>query len=277
MSATTVTRPVEGDPPEPTHPRAPAGDPYFMESLARGLSVIRAFGTGRPRLTGAEVAAITGLSRASARRCLHTLTVLGYATASNGAYGLTPAVLSLAQAYLGTDSLASLAQPILDRLSEDIQEATAVVVLDGDEVVFLARASARRILSVAVSVGSRLPAVWTASGRVLLAYGDAAAAARVLARVRPVRMTPRTLVDRKDLRAELDRVRTQGYAIVDQELEMGLRSMAVPVLGRAGLPVAALNVGVQAGRVDTRTLHRDMLPALEEAARNLAAAMRVRR
>jgi IclR family transcriptional regulator, pca regulon regulatory protein len=262
---------------ERTHVPSPAGDPYFMESLARGLSVIRAFGDGRARLSGAEVAAITGLSRASARRCLHTLTVLGYATAHHGGYALTPAVLSLAQAFLGTDSLASLAQPILDRVSDEIQEATAVVVLDGDDVVFLARASARRILSVAVSVGSRLPAAWTASGRVLLALGDPAAAARVLGRVKPVRMTPRTLVDRKDLRAEIDRVRAQGYAIVDQEIEMGLRSMAVPIVGSDGVPVAALNVGVQAGRVDTRTLQRDILPVLDAAARSLSTLLRVRR
>jgi IclR family transcriptional regulator, pca regulon regulatory protein len=274
MSTSAARRPGTGDP--PTHAPAPEGDPYFMESLARGLSVIRAFGDGRTRLSGAEVAAITGLSRASARRCLHTLTVLGYATAHNSVYALTPAVLALAQAYLGADSLASLAQPILDRVSEEIQEATAVVVLDGDEVVFLARASARRILSVAVSAGSRLPAAWTASGRVLFAFGDPAAAARMLARVRLVRMTPRSIVDRKELRAEIDRVRAQGYAIVDQELETGLRSMAVPIRTPDGVPVAALNVGVQAGRVDTRTLQREILPVLEAAARSLADAMRGR-
>lgn len=277
MSRTALRRSRASDPAEPIHAPAPPGDPYFMESLARGLSVIRAFGDGRTQLSGAEVAAITGLSRASARRCLHTLSVLGYATVHDGAYALTPGVLALAQAYLGTDSLASVAQPILDRVSEEIQEATAVVVLDGDEVVYLARASARRILSVAVSVGSRLPAAWTASGRVLFAFGDPAATARMVARARLARLTPRTIVDRKELRAEIDRVRTQGYAIVDQELEMGLRSMAVPIRTPDGAPVAAVNVGVQAGRVDTRTLQRDILPVLEAAARNLAAALRVGR
>ena len=245
-----------------------------MESLARGLSVIRAFGAGRGALSGADVAAITGLSRAAARRCLHTLASLGYARVQDGVYELTPAVLALAQAYLGSSSLASLAQPVLDRVSEQIQEASGVAVLDDDEVVFLARASARRILSVAVSIGTRLPAASTASGRVLIAFGDAAAMARYVARVKLPRLTPRTIVDRKALRAELDRIRAAGYAIVDQELELGLRSMAVPIRWPDGGTAAALNVGVQAGRIDTRTLQRDILPVLQHAAAEIAVAIR---
>ena len=248
-----------------------------MESLARGLSVIRAFGEGRTRLSGAEVAAITGLSRAAARRCLHTLGVLGYATSHEGLYELTPAVLALGQSYLGTASIASLSQPVLDRVSAQLQESSGVAVLDGEDVVFLARAAARRILSVTVTVGSRLPAACTGTGRVLLAYGDESARLRFLARVKLPRFTPRTIVDRKALRAELDRVRVQGYAIVDQELELGLRSIAVPILRHDGVVPAALNVGVQAGRVDTRMLQREILPVLQEAAAEIAAATRGRR
>ena len=257
-------------PTDPIHAPAPPNDPYFMESLARGLSVIRAFGQGRSVLSCAEVAAITGLSRAAARRCLHTLTVLGYVSATDGAYQLTPAILSLGQGYLGATSLASLAQPVLDRLSDRIQEATGVAALDGEDVVFLARASARRLLSVNVSVGSRLPAACTASGRVLLAFGQPALVTRFLGRVKLQRFTARTIVDRKELRAEIDRVREQDYAVVDQELELGLRSLAVPIRRHDGIVVAALNVGVQAGRVDARAL-RELLPALRAAADEIGA------
>lgn len=262
--------------PAATHAPAPPGDPYFMESLARGLSVIRAFGDGRTGLTGAEVAAITGLSRAAARRCLHTLTVLGYATSVGGRYELTPAVLALGQSYLGTASLARIGQPVLERVSARVQESSGLAVLDEDDIVFVARAAARRILSVAVSVGTRLPAACTSTGRVLLAYGDDAVRARFLSRVKLVRFTPRTIADRKGLVAEFERVRAQGYAIVDQELELGLRSIAVPVCRHDGAVPAALNVGVQAGRVDTRTLQREILPVLQAAAAEIAAGLRGR-
>ena len=244
-------------------------DPYFMESLARGLSVIRAFGQGRSHLTGAEAAAITGLSRAAARRCLHTLTVLGYARASRGGFELTPAVLALGHAYLGATTLQGIAQPILDRAAARLQEACGLAVLDGEDIVFVARAAARRILSVEVSVGSRLDAACTASGRVLLAQSGEAHRERFLSRVKLVRHTVHTIVERKTLRAELDHVAALGYAVVDQELELGLRSMAVPVRRQDGVIVAALNVGVQAGRVEVRALQREFLPVLREAAEDI--------
>jgi IclR family transcriptional regulator, pca regulon regulatory protein len=252
-------------------------DPYFMESLARGLSVIRAFGVERAQLSGADVAAITGLSRAAARRCLHTLTVLGYASNANGLYELTPAVLTLGQAYLGSASLATIAQPILERIATELEEAAAVAVLDGDDVVFVARAAARRILAVEVSVGSRLPAAATASGRVLLACASEQRRARFLSRVKLTRHTPHTIVDRKQLRGELDRVRSDGYAIIDQELELGLRSIAVPIRRADGMAVAAMNVGVQAGRVDLRSMQRGVLPVLKSAAGEIGTLLVNRR
>ena len=252
-------------------------DPYFMESLSRGLSVIRAFGGERPQLSGADVAAITGLSRAAARRCLHTLTVLGYASTANGLYELTPAVLTLGQAYLGSASLATVAQPVLERVSSQLEEATAVAVLDGNDVVFVARASARRILVVEVSVGGRLPAACTASGRVLLASASEARRNRFLSRVKLTRHTPHTIVDRKQLRLELERVRSDGYAVIDQELELGLRSMAVPIHRADGMAIAAINIGVQAGRVDLKTMQRDLLPVLKAAARDISAMLVNRR
>jgi IclR family pca regulon transcriptional regulator len=252
---------------------AGAGDPDFMESLARGLAVIRAFRDGRTRLSGAEVAGITGLSRAAARRCLHTLCVLGYARAEDGTYELTPAVLTLGHAYLGSASLAGIAQPILERVSEEIEEASAVAVLDGEEIVFVARAATRRILSVEVSVGSRLPAAATATGRVLLAAADDTTRAAFLAGATLSPHTRRTIVDRQSLAAELERVRTQGHAVVDQELEVGLRSLAVPVRRPDGVVVAALNVGVQAGRVDTRTMVKEFVPVLQRAAGEIGRAL----
>jgi IclR family transcriptional regulator, pca regulon regulatory protein len=248
-------------------------DPDFMESLARGLSVMRAFGGARTRLTGAEVASLTGLSRAAARRCLHTLVVLGYARAAEGVFELTPAVLSLGQTYLGSASLAGLAQPVLQRLSEHLQEASAVAVLDGSEIVFVARAPTRRILSVEVTVGGRLPAAHTATGRVLLAHEDEAIRERFFAQVALPAQTPRSIVDKKELRAEIDRVRATGYAIVDQELELGLRSIALPIRRYDGGVVAAMNVGVQAARIDTKTMIRDVLPALRFAVSELEASL----
>jgi IclR family pca regulon transcriptional regulator len=225
-------------------------------------------------MSGADIAAITGLSRAAARRCLHTLQVLGYASSRNGAFELTPAVLALSQAYLDTSSIASAAQPILERVSERLQESSAVAVMDGEEIVFVARAATRRILSVEIAVGSRLPAACTASGRVLLAFGPAEIRWRFMSHVTLTARTSRTIVDKKALRAEIDRVRLQGYAIVDQELELGLRSAAVPVRRHDGVVVAALNVGVRAGRVDARTIQREFVPILQEAADHIGRSAR---
>src|SRR6185295_14501038 len=148
---------------------------------ARGLSAIRAFREGGWQLSVADVARLAGLSRASARRCLHTLSVLGYATSTGGRYELTPAILTLGQAYLSSATVARVAQPVLERVSDELHESSSVAVLDGDEIVYIARAAAaRRILSIGLSVGSRLPASCTSMGRVLLAATDAAARARYL-------------------------------------------------------------------------------------------------
>jgi len=250
-----------------------ASDPDFMLSLARGLSVIRTFGQGKPRLSIREIALSTGLSRAAARRCVHTLSVLGYASGSDGVYELTPATLTLAANYLGSTSLARAANPILERLSAELHESTAAAVLDGDEVLFVALAAARRIVSVTVAVGSRLPAVASAMGRVLIANLDESVRQRVLGRVKLTRHTPRTIVDKAEFRAELDRIRSQGYALVDQELELGLRSLAVPVTGPGRRVLAAICVGVHAARADRHTLVREFLPPLQRAALDLASSV----
>src|SRR5690349_18698004 len=150
------------------------GDPDFMLSLSRGLAVIRSFGEGRQRLSVAEVARLTSLSRAAARRALYTLSVLGYSKFSEGMYELTPAVMLLGHAYLGAAALAKIAQPVLERVSAQVHESCSLAVLDGDEVTYVARAATRRIVSLDVETGSRLPAYCTSLGRVLIANTDAA-------------------------------------------------------------------------------------------------------
>jgi IclR family pca regulon transcriptional regulator len=253
--------------------QAPAGDPDFMLSLARGLATIRAFGQGASSLSVGDVARVAGLSRASARRCLHTLARLGYATASGGRYELTPAILTLSHAYLSSTSVARIAQPVLERVSDELHESSSVAVLDGDEIVYVARAAARRILAISLEVGSRLPAACTSMGRVLLAAADPDDRARFLARVELRRHTARTTTDRAALAAELETVRAQGYAIVDQELELGLRSCAVPIARGDGTVVAAINVGAHAARLDAEALRNTVVPLLHRAADEIGAAL----
>lgn len=249
-----------------------SGDPDFMLSLARGLSVIRAFGDGNTGLGVPEVARLTGMSRAAARRCLHTLSVLGYVVSAEGVFTLTPAILNLGYAYLGSNTLARASQPILERVSDQVHESSSLAVLDGDEIVYVARVATRRILSIGIAVGSRLPAAYTSMGRAILAFSGDASRARFLARTKLKRHTPHTIADKSELRAELDRVREQGFAIVDQELELGLRSLAVPILRSDGTAAAAINLGVHVGRADRRTLERELLPVLRDAARDIATA-----
>lgn len=252
-------------------------DPDFMESLARGLQVIRAFGYGQHQQSIGDIAQRTELSRAAVRRCLHTLTMLGYATSNGRMYMLTPAILRLGFAYVGSTSLTQGAQPVLERVAERLHESSSMALLVGEygeEVVYVARAAVGHVLSIALSVGSRLPSACTSMGRVLVAYLDEPKRSRYLSRVKLTAHTPRTIVDRAELRAELNRVRAQGYAIVDQELELGLRSIAVPVRNHQGHVLAAINVGVHVGRAaSTKALQRDFLPVLLEAAKEIGVGL----
>lgn len=241
-----------------------------MLSFARGLAVLRAFEGGRGPLSVSDAARHTGMSRAAARRCLHTLTVLGYAVPTGAGFELTPAVLSLGYAYLGSNPIVRVAQPVLERISARVHESCSLAMLDDLEIVYVARAATQRILSIAISVGTRLPAACTSMGRVLVAFGDDASRERFLSRAPLTAHTPHTIVDRAQLAAELDRVRRQGYALVDQELELGLRSLAVPVQRSDGRIVAAINVGAHVGRFDRQGLLRDILPALREGAAEIA-------
>jgi IclR family pca regulon transcriptional regulator len=250
------------------------GDPDYMQSLARGLDVIRAFEHARPTLSITQVARLTKISRAAARRCLYTLARLGYVSGADGIYELTPRILSLGYSYLSAMPLARLAQPILQRVSDRLHESCSIAVLDGDEIVYVARAATERILSIGLGAGSRLPAYCTSMGRVLLANLSDAELDAYLARVHIERHTPHTITDRGVLHKELQRARTSGYVMVDQELEMGLRSIAVPVKRPDGRAVASINVGAHAARADRQTMVKTYLPVLLEAANEIGLAVR---
>lgn len=246
--------------------------PDFMLSLARGLAVIRAFGDGEGRHSVSDITTRTGLSRATVRRCLHTLEALGYVVGNNGLYEFTPAVVALGYGYLSSTALVRAAQGTLEDVSEQVRESSSMGLLDGDEVIYVARVAVGRVLSIALTVGSRLPWSCTSMGRVLVSHLDEPDRAERLARVRLTAQTPRTITDRSRFRAELDRVRAQGFAIVDEELELGLRSVSVPVF-HAGRVVAAVNVGVHVSRASVHVLEREFLPVLRGAATAIESAL----
>ena len=243
-------------------------DGAFVQSLARGLGVIRALGTPEPA-TLSDVARATGLARASARRSLLTLERLGYVSESAGRYHLTAQVLELGYAYLSSLTLPELSQPHLEQLAETVHESSSVTVLDADDIVYVARVPTRGIMTVAISVGTRFPAYATSMGRVLLAGLPEHELDAFLATSEFPALTPATLTRPAQLRQEIERARRQGWALVDQELEAGLRSLAAPIHDRAGTVVAAVNVSAHAGRTTLDQLRRDVLPRLRATARRI--------
>lgn len=241
----------------------------FVQSLDRGLSVLHAVATTQSALTLSEVARLTGLSRATVRRSLHTFVELGYVKHSDGAFSLRPRVLELGNAYLSSLALPKVAQPHLAEVVAELHESCSISVLDDGEVVYVARAAAKRIMSVAISVGTRFPAYATSMGRVLLAAQEPAALAAYLDRTPLEPITERTVTDRTLLERQLDEVRRHGFAMVDQELEIGLRSLAVPVHGRDGGVIAALNVSAHAGRTTVDVMEGQFLPRLRVTAERI--------
>ncbi|MFO1322906.1 MAG: IclR family transcriptional regulator C-terminal domain-containing protein [Burkholderiales bacterium] len=254
---------------------AMSGDPNFMTSLARGLAVIRGFTQQKRSLTISQLSHRTGIPRAAVRRCLYTLSRLGLVGSEDGkTFSLQPKVLSLGHAYLSSTTLAGSAQPLLDRVSDVLHESSSIALLDGDEILYVARSSThRRIMSVDLSIGTRLPAYCTSMGRVLLAQLSADALAGHLGRVKLVAHTHRTLITPERIRRELASVAAKGYAIVDQELEIGLRSIAVPVRDLSGRVVAAMNMSTQASRATVADLERRFLPELRAAAGELTSML----
>jgi IclR family transcriptional regulator, pca regulon regulatory protein len=249
------------------------GDPDFMTSLARGLHVIRAFAGVDRRLTIADVSRATGLTRAVVRRCLYTLKELGYAGTDGRMYFLQPRILNLGYSYLSTAPVPIAAQPVLEEMSETLGEASSVAVLDDGAVVYVGRAATKRIMAVTLGVGSRLPAYCTALGRVLLAHLTDEQVDIELSKVDWTQYTKHTVTSRSRLEELLVEVRQEGYAINDQELEIGLRSIAVPVRNVVGTVVAAMNVSSQASRVSRRELVERCLPILRNAAEKLSAQL----
>lgn len=219
----------------------PSGE--FVQSLARGLEVLRSFDAEHPQMTLSDIAARTGLNRATARRFLLTLVELGYVANDGRDFRLTPAVLQLGYSYLSGLSLPELAEPHLEALSRELQESTSMSVLDGDAIVYIARVPTRRIMNASITIGTRFPADVTSMGRVLLAFGP------------PESWPPAR-------REVLEQVREQGWAIVDQELEAGLRSVAAPIHDRDGAVVAAINVSTTTATATLDRIRDEFLPAV---------------
>ncbi|HLV28611.1 MAG TPA: IclR family transcriptional regulator C-terminal domain-containing protein [Burkholderiaceae bacterium] len=244
------------------------GDGY-VQSFARGLAVIRSFSADAPSQTMSEVAQRTGLTRAGARRILHTLHALGYVEIDGRQFRLTAKVLDLGFAYLSSLPLWSLAEPFMETLVRDVQESSSVAVLDGRDIVYVLRVPTHKIMSINLGVGSRLPAYCSSMGRVLLAGLDEDERERQVRATELVARTPNTITDPDRLLEELRRIRQQGWALINEELEIGLISVAVPIRGRNGKVLAAMNVGLHASRMNAAAVQEQILPKLLATARQI--------
>lgn len=248
-------------------------DKEFMVTLAKGLTVLTLFGRDRPSMTLSQVASEAAISRATSRRILRTLCMLGYVEQNGRQFCLSPSILNIGFAYLSTQSWIERAQPVMKELSERFQETCSAAVLQGTEVVYVADVPARRIMSVSASLGSRLPAFHTSLGRSQLGALPEAEIWRRLKSIRIDAYTPSTIID---LQALFERVRddfARGFSIVDEELEKGLRSIAVPVLNRGGQPIAAIALSTHTSRTTRNEMRDNFLPTLRNAAQHIAATI----
>ena len=271
--------------PNKQSPLSFADSPDFVVSLARGLEIIKAFTASeqdperpsnmRPSdaLTLSEVALKTGLARAVVRRFLYTLVDLGYVITDGKYFRLTAKILDLGFAYLSSFSLPKIAERFLDEVTLETKESSSASVLDGHEIVYVARVQTRRIMSVSLGIGSRLPAFCTSMGRVLLAHLPAEALEKYFKTAKFSRFTEKTICDPEGLRKELNSVFKQGYALVDQELEIGLRSVAVPVFAGGARAVAAINIGTQVTRTTKSQLLQQFLPVLRKASKKISSCL----
>ncbi|MEU4695087.1 IclR family transcriptional regulator [Actinoplanes sp. NPDC023714] len=250
-------------------------EPYYVQSLERGLAVIRAFDAQHRELTLSDVARACGLTRAAARRFLLTLTDLGYVRTDGRLFSLAPRVLELGYAYLSSLSLPEVAEPHLERLVARVHESSSLSVLDGDDVVYVARVPTSRIMRVAINVGTRFPAYATSMGRVLLAALPEADLDAYLNRAKLEPLTDRTITSPGALREEIARVRSQGHSIVDQELEEGLRALAAPIRDRNGQAAGAVNVSIHAARATVDDIRERLLPPLLETAAAIESDLKV--
>src|SRR4051812_23738179 len=249
------------------------GDGY-VQSFARGLEVIRSFNSAGPQ-TLSQVAERSGLTRAGARRILLTLQSLGYVQGDGRHYALTPRILDLGFAYLSSMPMWNLAEPAMQALADQVHESCSAAVLDGTDIVYVLRVQTRKIMSIGLGVGSRLPAYCTSMGRVLLADLPDDEVMRRLRASKRAQLTRHTLTDADALLAKVQQARRQGWCQVNQELEEGLLSIAAPVTGRTGRTVAALNISGQANRSSPKLMQDSMLPQLLEAARTISRLLSV--
>jgi len=258
---------------EPTAGAAPnphdRGGREFVASLEKGLAIIEAFGPDQPRLTLSDVAKRAGVTRAAARRYLHTLAKLNYADFDGRYFSLSPRILRLGYAYLSSSSLSERLQPALERISSLTGESSSAAMLDGDDIVYVARSATQRIMSVSLGVGIRLPAYCTSLGRAILAHRPAEEIESYLKRVKLEPRTPKTITRKADLRAALEDVRRRGCAVIDEELELGLRSISIPLVQASGTVRIALNVSTQAARVAAADMESRFLPHLREVGESL--------
>ena len=240
--------------------------PEFLEALARGLRVIQTFGEEHRQLSLSDVAKLVGLPRASVRRTLLTLMHLGFAETDGRMFRLTPRVLMLAGAYLASNPISSILQPALERLSADIHEGCSAAVPDGDDMVMIAHASPARVLQLSGQIGLRIPAVSSSLGRIWLADFDDDRLEQFLLRVQPKRLTPQTILNKDELRQAIVKARSDGYSLVDQEVELGFRSISVALRRRDGKAIGSLNIGVHSERGSVSTMHNQLLPKLRAVA-----------
>jgi IclR family pca regulon transcriptional regulator len=248
------------------------GDSY-VQSFARGLEVIRSFSAAAPRQTLTEVAGRAGLTRAGARRILLTLQTLGYVESDGKLFSLTPRILDLGFAYLSSMPIWNLAEPVMEALVDQVKESCSAAALDGSDIVYVLRVPTRKIMSIGLGVGSRLPAYCTSMGRILLAGLPDEEALRRLRSSKRIALTRHTVTDVDALLAKVQQARKQGWCLVNQELEEGLISIAAPLTNRAGRMVAALNISGQANRSSAKLMQESMLPPLLEAAQAISGLL----
>jgi IclR family transcriptional regulator, pca regulon regulatory protein len=245
----------------------------YVQSLSRGLTVLQAFNAERPAMTLADMSRATGLTRATARRLLHTLVALGFVCTDGRTFELTPRVLDLGFAYVSSLQLPDIAQPFMEALSDRVHESVSASVLDGAQIVYVARVNTQRIMGISLAIGSRLPAAWTSMGRVLLAGLPDPQLDAFLDGLVVSELTAQSITDVEALRSEIHTVRGQGYALIDQELEVGIRSVAAPLRDRRGRTLAAINVGTHAARVTLKELRSVILPNLLATARSIESQL----
>jgi IclR family transcriptional regulator, pca regulon regulatory protein len=256
--------------------QAPKPGDGYVQSFARGLEVIRSFSAAAPRQTLTEVAGRSGLTRAGARRILLTLQALGYVETDGKLFSLTPRILDLGFAYISSMPIWNLAEPVMENLTAQVKESCSAAVLEGADIVYVLRVPTRKIMSIGLGVGSRLPAYCTSLGRMLLAdLADDDVLRRIRA-AKPKALTRHTVTDPGAVLEKVHQARKQGWCLVNQELEEGLVSLAAPIVNGAGRTIAALNISGQANRTSAKCMQESMLPALLTSAQEISSLLSVR-